>query len=182
MASTATPRLKTGALQSAPGRLLPRRLPRPRGGGLLPNPLVRVGDGEPVRLDMLLAGRTAVLTARRPEAALRDLCRRHGLLLIRISAGSGPASVKAGADWTEARLAGAEPLAVRRALTANPAVTVVVRPDRVVAAVAAGRTLPRLPWAVPPGPYPPSPGTAAPRRPGTAVPRSRPGQAAPPGP
>ena len=182
MASTATPRLKTGALQPGPGRLLPRRLPRPRGGGLLPNPLVRVGDGEPVRLDMLLAGRTAVLTARRPEAALRDLCRRHGLLLIRISAGSGPASVKAGADWTEARLAGGEPLAVRRTLTADPALTVVVRPDRVVAAVAAGRTLPRLPWAVPPGPYPPSPGTAAPGRPGTAVPRSRPGQAAPPGP
>ena len=182
MASTATPRLKTGALQPRPGWLLPRRLPRPRGGGLLPNPLVRVGDGEPVRLDMLLAGRTAVLTARRPEAALRDLCRRHGLLLIRISAGSGPASVMAGADWTEARLAGGEPLAVRRALTADPALTVVVRPDRVVAAVAAGRTLPRLPWAVPPGPYPPSPATAAPGRPGTAVPRSRPGQATPPGP
>ena len=185
MAATATPRLKTGALQPGTRRLL-RRTPAPRVGGLIPNPLVRVGDGEPVRLDTLLAGRTAVLIARRPEAALVDLCRRHGLLLIRISTGSGcgPAdreATRAGPGWTEARLAGGEPLAVRRALTADPALAVVVRPDRVVAAVAPGRALPRLPWAVPPGPHPLSPGTAVPGQPGTAVPHPRPGQAVPPG-
>ena len=170
IASTATPRLKTGALQPGPRRLLPRRTPAPRVGGLIPNPLVRVGDGAPVRLDTLLAGRTAVLTARRPEAALQDLCRRRGLLLIRISAGPDPAPAPAGADWTEARLAGGEPPAVRHALTADPALAVVVRPDRVVAAVAPGRALPRLPWTARPGPHPPPPGTAAPDQPGTAAP------------
>ena len=215
MASTATPRLNTGALQPGPRRLLPRRTPAPRAGGLIPNPLVRVGDGEPVRLDTLLAGRTAVLTARRPEAALVDLCRRHGLVLIRISTQSGPGggdgamraggehiqasggdaaradsgpgpadrgAAQAGAGWTEARLAGGEPPAVRRALTAHLALTVVVRPDRVVAAVAPGRELPRLPWAVRPGPYPRSPGTAAPGQPATTAPHPRHGQAVPPGP
>jgi 3-(3-hydroxy-phenyl)propionate hydroxylase len=149
LASTATPRLKAGALQPGPRRLRPRRRPGPRAGGLIPNPLVRVADGEPVRLDTVLAGRTAVLTARRPEAALQDLCRRHGLRLIRVSAGSGSGPVPAGAGWTEARLAGGEPPAVRHALTADPALAVVVRPDRVVAAVAPGRRLPRLPWTCP---------------------------------
>ena len=174
---------------------------------------MRLADGAQVRLDMLLAGRTAVLTARRPEAALVDLCRQHGLLLIRISTGSGPGDgvtraggahvqasggnaaradsgpgpadcgpARAGARWIEARLAGDEPLAVRQALTADPALAVVVRPDGVVAAVAAGRGLPRLPWAVRPGPYPPSPGTAVPGQPGTTVPHPRLGPAVPPGP
>ena len=56
-----------------------------RTGGLIPNPLVSAGDGPPVRLDAILAGRTAVLTARRPDAGLVDFCRRHGLVLVRIS-------------------------------------------------------------------------------------------------
>ena len=89
MAATATPRLKTGALHPASRRWLARRTPAPCVGGLIPNPLVRIGDGAPVRLDTLLAGRTAVLIARRPEADLVNLCQRHGLLLIRISTGSG---------------------------------------------------------------------------------------------
>ena len=199
MAATATPRLKTGALHPASRRWLARRTPATCVGGLIPNPLVRVGDGAPVRLDTLLAGRTAVLIARRPEAALVNLCRRHGLLLIRISTGSGAdggdgaarsdgrhvqasggdaaqadsgpgladrGAARAGAGWTEARLAGGEPLAVRHALTADPALAVVVRPDRVVAAVTPGRGLPRLPWTVQPGP----PGTAVPGQPRTTVP------------
>ncbi len=36
-----------------------------------------------------------------------------------------------------------------RALTADPALTVIVRPDRVVAAVEPRYRLPRLPWYVP---------------------------------
>ena len=86
MGSTATPRLKAGALQHPPRRLLPSGIPSAlRIGGLIPNPLVSTGDGPPVRLDTILAGRTAVLTARRPDPALTDFCRRHGLVLVRIS-------------------------------------------------------------------------------------------------
>src|SRR5208282_2931459 len=48
MGSTATPRLKAGALQPAP-RLLPSGIPAAlRPGGLIPNPLVSAGDGSPV--------------------------------------------------------------------------------------------------------------------------------------
>ena len=71
MGSTATPRLKAGALQPSPRRLLPSGIPPAlRAGGLIPNPLVSAGDGPPVRLDAILAGRPAVLTARRPDAGL----------------------------------------------------------------------------------------------------------------
>ena len=158
MGSTATPRLKAGALQQPPRRLLPSGIPPAlRVGGLIPNPLVSVGDGPPVRLDAILAGRTVVLTARRPDAALADFCRRHGLILVRISSTSGtdtPAGPDAGedADWIDVRLVGERRLAGLRALAAlgsNPALTVVVRPDRVVAAVEPRRRLPRLPWPIP---------------------------------
>ena len=68
MGSTATPRLKTGALQPSPRRFLPSGIPPAlRTGGLIPNPLVSAGDGPPVRLDTILAGHPAVLTARRPD-------------------------------------------------------------------------------------------------------------------
>ena len=86
MGSTATPRLKAGALQPVPRHLLPAGIPAAlRPGGLIPNPLVSTGDGPPVRLDTILAGRAAVLTAQRPDAELVDFCRRHGLVLVRIS-------------------------------------------------------------------------------------------------
>ena len=90
MGSTATPRLKAGALQQPARRFLPSGIPPAlRVGGLIPNPLVSAGDGPPVRLDTILAGRPAVLTARRPGAGLADFCRRHGLVLVRISSTSG---------------------------------------------------------------------------------------------
>src|SRR5580704_12984673 len=58
MASTATPRLKAGALQHAPRHPHPAGIPAAlRPGGLIPNPLVSTGDGPPVRLDTILAGR-----------------------------------------------------------------------------------------------------------------------------
>ena len=108
----------------------------------------------PVRLDTILAGHPAVLTARRPDPALTDFCRRHGLVLVRISSTSGtgtPAAPAAGQDagWTDVRLAGDTPPAGIRALVADPALTVIVRPDRVIAAVEPRCRLPRLPWLIP---------------------------------
>jgi len=161
MGSTATPRLKTGAMQRRPRRLLSRSPAALRPGGLIPNPLVRAGDGTPVRLDAVLAGRTAVLTARRPESGLVDFCRQHCFALVRISAPGARASAQPGADWGDVRLADGQ-AAVLRPLTANPALTVIVRPDRVIAAAEPRRRLPRLPW--------PIAATAVRERPATASP------------
>jgi 3-(3-hydroxy-phenyl)propionate hydroxylase len=177
MGSTATPRLKAGALQQPPRPLLPSGIPPAlRVGGLIPNPLVSAGDGTPVRLDAILAGRPAVLTARRPGAGLGDFCRRHGLVLVRISSTSGtgtPAGSGAGEDagWIDVRLAGDAPPAGMLALVADPALTVIVRPDRVVAAVELRSRLPRLPWYVPAGAVPGYPAPApSPARPEPAGP------------
>jgi hypothetical protein len=154
MGSTATPRLAAGALQPSPRRFLPSgNPPALRVGGLIPNPLVSAGDGPPVRLDAILAGRPAVLTARRPDAGLAGFCRRHGLVLARISASGtgtppGPGAEQ-DAGWIDVRLAGDAALAGLRVLVADPALTVLVRPDRVVAAVGTRSRLPRLPWYIP---------------------------------
>jgi 3-(3-hydroxy-phenyl)propionate hydroxylase len=168
MGSTATPRLKAGALQRSPRRLLPSGIPAAlRPGGLIPNPLVSAGEGPPARLDTLLAGRTAVLTARCPDAALADYCRRHGLVLVRISSTSGP-GIPAGpgaredASWIEISLTDDALPAGIRALTANPALTVLVRPDRVIAAVEPRSRLPRLPWYIPAAAVPACPASARP--------------------
>ena len=115
MGSTATPRLKTGALQHAPRRPFGSGIPAAlRTGGLIPNPLVSTGDGTPVRLDAILAGRAAVLTARQPDPALTDFCRRHGLVLVRISSAPGthtPAGpgTQQDAGWIDVRLADGAP-------------------------------------------------------------------------
>ena len=154
MGSTATPRLKAGALQRIPRPRRVRMLAAVRPGSLIPNPLVSAGDGPPVRLDTILAGRTVVLTARQPDAELADHCRRHGLVLVRVS-GTGT-QPRAGADpdagWIDVRLSDDGRPAVPQALTAlrsNPALTVIVRPDRVVAAVAPRHRMPYLPWPIP---------------------------------
>ena len=48
MGSTATPRLKAGALQHTPRHLLPAGIPAAlRSGGLIPNPLVSTADSPP---------------------------------------------------------------------------------------------------------------------------------------
>jgi 3-(3-hydroxy-phenyl)propionate hydroxylase len=170
IASTATPRLKTGALHQRP-RLPRSRTPATvRPGGLIANPLVSTGVGvpagedAPVRLDAVLRGRTVMLTTRQPEPGLVDLCHRHGLLLIRISASAtanDPAPApgpRTACGWADVRIAengGAAPL---QALISDPAMTVVVRPDRVIAAVATGFRLPRLPWHTRARPLPQSAG------------------------
>ena len=176
MGSTATPRLKAGALQPSPWCFLPSGIPLVlRVGGLIPNPLVSARDGAPVRLDAILAGRPAVLTARRPDAGLAGFCRRHGLVLARISApGTGrPAGPGAQQDggWIDVRLAGDAAPAGLRALVADPALTVLVRPDRVVAAVGTRSRRPRLPWYIP--------AAAGPERPATAPPAAHPESAVP---
>jgi 3-(3-hydroxy-phenyl)propionate hydroxylase len=154
MASTATPRLRTGAIQPAP-HLLPSGIPAAlRPGGLIPNPLVSADDGTPVRLDAILAGRTAVLTARRPDPALTGFCHRHGLALVRISSTPGAQTpggpgIQQDTGWIDVRLAGGTPPAGMRALTTHPGLTVVVRPDRVIAAAGTRYRLPRLPWHIP---------------------------------
>ncbi len=58
-----------------------------------------------------------------------------------------------------------------RALTADPALTVIVRPDRVVAAVEPRQRLPRLPWYAPASAVPGYPAPApSPARPEPAGP------------
>ncbi len=176
MGSTATPRLKAGALQPSPRRFLPSGIPPAlRVGGLIPNPLVSAGDGAPVRLDAILAGRPAVLTARRPDAGLADFCRRHGLVLVRISApGTEPPpgpGAQQDAGWIDVRLAGDAAPAGLRALAADPALTVLVRPDRVVAAAGTRSRPPCLPWYIP--------AAAGPERPATAPPADHPESASP---
>jgi hypothetical protein len=171
IASTATPRLKTGALQQRPPFLRSRTPATVRPGGLIANPLVSIradvptgdatsaGEGAPVRLDAVLRGRTAVLTAGQPSAELVDLCRRHRLLLVKVSdtAGSAPgaaAGVPAADGWAEVCLDDGGGAACFQALTRGPGLTIIVRPDRVIAAVATRGRLPRLPWSVPAAPVP----------------------------
>jgi 3-(3-hydroxy-phenyl)propionate hydroxylase len=108
IASTATPRLKTGALQQAPRRHFRPGTPAAlRTGSLIPNPLVTSGHGPPVRLDTVLRGRPAVLTARQPSTELAGYCRQHRLLLVRVGgppgeSGNAPRSgAPAGNGWTD---------------------------------------------------------------------------------
>ena len=151
MGSTATPRLKTGAMARIPRRRRVRMAAPLQPGGLIPNPLVSVGESPPVRLDTILAGRTAVLTARQPDAELADYCHRHGLALVRLGGIGTPARASADpdADWIDVRLADDGRPAALTVLLSNPALTVIVRPDRVVATVEPKYRLPRLPWPIP---------------------------------
>ena len=75
------------------------------------------------------------------------------------------------AGWIDVRLAGDAAAADLRALAADPALTVLVRPDRVVAAVGTRSRLPRLPWNIP--------AAAGPERPATAPPAAHPESAFP---
>ncbi len=157
MASTQTPCLKAGALQHAPQRVLRRRA---RIGALIPNPLVSTGAGEPVRLDAVLQGRAAVLTAGQPGAHLVSLCQRHHLLLVRVTAAAPGAAGQvrslghaAGTGLTVDRgyaqvsPADGHGTAAMQALIRAPGMAILVRPDRVIAGVATVPRLPCPPWS-----------------------------------
>ena len=74
----------------------------------------------------------------------------------------GPQPVR---GWADVRLAGHGGAAPLQALISDPALAVVVRPDRVIAAVATKSQPPHLPWNTPAA-------TAAAASPMTATPRT----------
>jgi 3-(3-hydroxy-phenyl)propionate hydroxylase len=146
VASTATPRLRTGALRH------PRGLSRPprtlRVGGLIPNPLLCLANGKQVRLDDVLDGAPAVLIAHRPEPQLVAACRRHGITVVHLASdASAEPAPAADCEWVNVRLAPGRTTGLQ-ALTRDPSVTVLVRPDRVIAAVAT-RSRVQPPWTIP---------------------------------
>jgi 3-(3-hydroxy-phenyl)propionate hydroxylase len=143
LASTDTPPLRAGALHRT-GRL--SRPPRPlRVGALIPNPVLCLAKGKQVRLDDVLDGAPAMVTGRRPEPALLALCHEHGITPVRITA---EPDTSADTAWVDARLAPGRTTRLQ-ALADDPSRTVLVRPDRVIAAVANRCQPPRLPWTVP---------------------------------
>jgi 3-(3-hydroxy-phenyl)propionate hydroxylase len=144
VASTATPRLRSGALQHTPRRSRP---PRPlRVGALIPNPPLYLAGGKQVRLDDVLDGVPTMLTARRPEPRLLEVCQRHGVTLVRVTADPGADPTDTG--WIDARLPADCPSRLH-ALVHDPSLTVLVRPDRVIAAVTTRSQPPRPPWTIP---------------------------------
>lgn len=143
VASTVTPPLRTGALRHSGALSRPPRTLRV--GALIPNPVVCLANGKLVHLDDVLDGSPAMVTARRPEPDLLALCRRHGITPVRITA---EPVTSADSGWVDARLAPGRTTRLQ-ALADDPSLTVLVRPDRVIAAVATRSQPPRLPWTVP---------------------------------
>jgi 3-(3-hydroxy-phenyl)propionate hydroxylase len=153
LAATATPRLKAGALQSGTRRMQVRPGTRIQPGSLIPNPPVCVPGFAPLRLEGILAGRPTVLTARQPDEALADLCDMYGIQLLRVRPDNAPSEGhphRAADRWIDVQLTDGEPPRPMPALIADPALAVLVRPDRVIAAVATGHRLPVVPWPIRP--------------------------------
>jgi 3-(3-hydroxy-phenyl)propionate hydroxylase len=146
VASTATPPLRTGALRHTSALSRPPRALRV--GGLIPNPALCLANGKQVRLDDVLDGAPAVLTAGRPEPQFVDACRRHGIGLVRVAGAQSP-SADADAGYVDAYLAPG-PTTGLQALVDDPSRTVLVRPDRVIAAIGTRSQPPRLPWTTNP--------------------------------
>jgi hypothetical protein len=95
------------------------------------------------------------LTARRPDPGLLDLCRRHGVAVVRASRTRGwpghsgrPVGTARHADcgWVDVRVADGR-TARLRAPVDHPALAIIVRPDPVIADVVTRSRLPRLPWS-----------------------------------
>jgi hypothetical protein len=111
----------------------------------------------------VLQGRAAVLTAGQPGAGLVSLCQRHRLLLVRVTAAPAPdvagqvrppghfpgTGLAADRDYAEVSPAGGHGTDALQALVRNPAMALLVRPDRVIAGVATAPRLPRPPWTMP---------------------------------
>ncbi len=150
--ATQTPPLRAGGLQPSLRRTLRvRGTPAAWIGRLVPNPLVTSADGRTASLDAMLRGRTAVLTAGTPSAELARLCRRQQLLLVQVSGWPEHSSPPHSRGPTEddrvvVRLAGDRSPGLLADLIRNPALAIVVRPDRVIAAAGSGARPPRLPW------------------------------------
>jgi 2-keto-4-pentenoate hydratase/2-oxohepta-3-ene-1,7-dioic acid hydratase in catechol pathway len=70
------------------------------------------------------------------------------------TAGPAPGAGAPAGGWTEVCLDDGGGAACRQALTCSPGLTIIVRPDRVIAAVATRGRLPCLPWSVPAAPVP----------------------------
>jgi hypothetical protein len=102
-------------------------------------------NGKRVRLDDVLDGSPAMLTARRPDSDLLAFCRRYGIVPVRVTA--EPAG-SADTGWVHARLTPGEATGLQ-ALAEDSSIAVLVRPDRVIAAVATRSEPPRLPWTTP---------------------------------
>jgi 3-(3-hydroxy-phenyl)propionate hydroxylase len=142
--STATPQLRTGALHRAPALSgVPRRL---RPGGLIPNPICTTG-GSHAMLDDVLCGQTAWLTGRRPLPHLLTACRAQGILPVQIIDVSAGAAGPVDPGWLTVHLTGS--VGALHALIEDPTLGVLVRPDRVIAAVTTRSGIPRLPWTAP---------------------------------
>jgi 3-(3-hydroxy-phenyl)propionate hydroxylase len=144
VAATATPRLRTGALQQTSALSRPPRALRV--GALIPNPVLRLATGKQVCLDDILDGAPAMLTARRPDPQLVDVCRRRGITLVRITDDADAEPTDAG--WVDARLAPGRTTDLQ-ALVDDPSLTVLVRPDRYIAAVGTRSQPPHPPWTIP---------------------------------
>ena len=77
--------------------------------------------------------------------------------------------VPARRGWTDVCLAAGDPAGALGALIADPGMSVLVRPDRVIAAIAAGRRLPEVPWPIRPQASPQHPDAPPASRPDLAV-------------
>jgi 3-(3-hydroxy-phenyl)propionate hydroxylase len=144
VASTATPRLRSGALQ--PTSALARRPRALHVGALIPNAVLCLASGNQVRLDDVLDAAPTMLTARRPEPQLVGLCRRRDITLVRITDDADAHPTNSG--WVDARLAPGRATGLQ-ALVDDPSLTVLVRPDRYIAAVGTRSRPPQLPWTIP---------------------------------
>jgi 3-(3-hydroxy-phenyl)propionate hydroxylase len=144
VASTATPRLRSGALQQTSA--LSRRPRALRVGALIPNPVLCLASGKQVRLDDVLDGAPVMLTARRPEPQLVDVCRRRDITLVRITDDADAEPTDSG--WVDARLAPGRTAGLE-ALVDDPSLTVLVRPDHYIAAWGTRSQPPHPPWTIP---------------------------------
>jgi 3-(3-hydroxy-phenyl)propionate hydroxylase len=143
VAATATPRLRTGALQQTSALSRPPRALRV--GALIPNPVLCLASGKQMRLDEVLDGAAAMLTARRPEPQIVDICRLRDITLVRVT---DDADAEPTEGWVDARLAPGRTTDLQ-ALVDEPSLTVLVRPDRYIAAVSTRSQPPHPPWTIP---------------------------------